>query len=479
MKRILVLGAIASVAMSTLVSAGYEVTIERDMGYKLAGGTLSKVGTTGWDYGFAANTSHKYFEPIIEGVEHFWPEATYAVMTMTDGTSYLQGKGMPYNIHNLTELPFSVADFASDGARAFFLTTDGELKYTLPQMEMYTNRYDDAAEAMGRDIAGNIVDIEAGAYNVGLLTDEGVLYTYGENRIGVNGNMDGANRFAPVDNILAPVVSFSGDASGWIALDMNGTVWMWGSNSNCQMTNVVQCQTSHLTPQAVGNFPDAIKVQVTGASAYVLESDGDLFMAGAVGLSTLSTSVATDWLQINSAITKYNNDVTDIVAESSVVYVTVGNCLYGKGSYHAGIGDDWSTTATTAFFEVECGIDEYEVGIVPETPIEELSCPVDVPGETVYVEVPVVEYVDVLVDVPGETVYVDKEVIKYVEVTVPVIPSYTYAELKQLLKEKRKELRKAKRKAKKQKDNNGHGNGDEHGGEGKYDTTNPGNSKKH
>jgi alpha-tubulin suppressor-like RCC1 family protein len=135
-----------------------------------------------------------------------------------------------------------------------------------------------------------------------------------------------------------------------MALQDNGTVWVWGYNGYGQLGDGTT--TTRLWPQRVGGLPAIQAISVTEDRAYAVGSNGDLYGWGYSTNGLLGSGAAANQKQLTPNLVSglgFSGDVRAVTAASDRVFVqkTDGR-LYGWGHNESGqLGDGTTTSRST------------------------------------------------------------------------------------------------------------------------------------
>jgi hypothetical protein len=125
----------------------------------------------------------------------------------------------------------------------------------------------------------NVVSVSAsGDFSLALKSD-GSLWTWGWNDQGQLGNGTQTNSNVPVQ-VMSGITSAMTGVKSCLALKSDGTVWTWGSNQSRQLgdgTNV----SMRLSPVQVVGLTDVTKIATSGEMCLAIRGDGSVWMWGA------------------------------------------------------------------------------------------------------------------------------------------------------------------------------------------------------
>jgi alpha-tubulin suppressor-like RCC1 family protein len=132
----------------------------------------------------------------------------------------------------------------------------------------------------------SIVAVASGGYHSLALKSDGTLYAWGYNVAGQVGNGTTTDAWTPVQ-ILGPGSGIKAIAAGFyfsMALMTNGTVWIWGDNSNGQQANGSSCSpgpcAGNLVPTQIAGLSNIGAIAAGGYFGAALRGDGTLWEWG-------------------------------------------------------------------------------------------------------------------------------------------------------------------------------------------------------
>ena len=121
--------------------------------------------------------------------------------------------------------------------------------------------------------------ITAGDYHSVALSDEGAVWTWGDNGVGQLGDGATANRNAPVRvNSLRDVFAVAGGGSHTLALTGDGRVWAWGDNSSGQLGDGTFL--SRTQPVPVFGLTESVAISAGYSHSLALKKDGTVWAWG-------------------------------------------------------------------------------------------------------------------------------------------------------------------------------------------------------
>lgn len=197
----------------------------------------------------------------------------------------------------------------------------------------------------GTNYAGEVIDVEAGGNHSAALTRDGTLYMWGANSYGQLGEGSTASRkYAIKINSVTALpehsvkqVSLGGAHSA--ALTFDGTLYMWGRNSNGQVGDGTRTNVYH--PKKIMNN---VKMVACGNEhSAAVTADGSLYMWGANGSGQLGDG--TGYVLLTPV--KIMDNVKYVALGSNYsAAITTDNSLYTWGANHNGQLGDGTTTNT-------------------------------------------------------------------------------------------------------------------------------------
>ena len=155
--------------------------------------------------------------------------------------------------------------------------------------------------------------VSVGSYSVMATKTDGTLWLWGNNNAGQLGlNDSGVYRSSPVQVGSATNWSLiDGGNATFVAIKTDGTLWIWGDNSQGQL-GLNDVNVSKSSPTQVGSGTDWSKINAGGNHILAIKTDGTLWAwglnnAGQVGNNSVSNrsspvqvGSSTTWSQINT-----------------------------------------------------------------------------------------------------------------------------------------------------------------------------------
>lgn len=129
---------------------------------------------------------------------------------------------------------------------------------------------------------GSVTQLAAGGYHSLALRNDGTVLAWGANSYGQSGNNDAAVTKQATPAAVPGLTNVTALAAGWghsLALDGNGRVWGWGSNTYRQL-GVVSGDTSVYRPVALTGLPRIQAVAAGGYHSLALAADGTVWAWG-------------------------------------------------------------------------------------------------------------------------------------------------------------------------------------------------------
>jgi len=133
----------------------------------------------------------------------------------------------------------------------------------------------------------DVYAIEAGTSRSFVIKNDGTAWAWGSNYRGQLGDGTNTDSWLPVQvENLNNTISIS--PLGFLhssAVMSDGTVMMWGLNSNGQLGTDTSIGNYELTPIEILNFNDVISTSTTYASSFAIKNDGTVWACAYVLLS--------------------------------------------------------------------------------------------------------------------------------------------------------------------------------------------------
>lgn len=192
----------------------------------------------------------------------------------------------------------------------------------------------------------SVTTITAGAYHTVALRSDGTVWIWGWNSDGQLGDGTTSNRRTPMQVAgLSGITAIAGGFSHTVALKSNGTVWTWGDNSQGQLGDGTT--TDRRTPVQVVGLSGVTAIAAGNDHTLARKSDGTLWAWGRNSAGQLGDGTIT-----------YRKTPVQVVGLSSVTAVAAGFAhtiaLKSNGTvwawgdnFHGQLGDGTSTDRRT------------------------------------------------------------------------------------------------------------------------------------
>jgi alpha-tubulin suppressor-like RCC1 family protein len=141
----------------------------------------------------------------------------------------------------------------------------------------------------------NWKQVACGQYHTGAIKTDGTLWLWGQNSYGQLGANDITNRSSPVQTVSGGTnwKQVSAASARTSAIKTDGTLWMWGSNTNGQLgTNDVTRRSSPIQTVAGGTNWKQVSIGIFACAA--IKADGTLWTWGRNTDGSLGTNDITD-----------------------------------------------------------------------------------------------------------------------------------------------------------------------------------------
>jgi alpha-tubulin suppressor-like RCC1 family protein len=144
---------------------------------------------------------------------------------------------------------------------------------------------------VGAVASGSIVQIAAGDNHTLALKNDGTIWAWGDNTYGQLGNGSGAaNSDRPVQVArLTGVIAIAAGGSHSIALKSDGTVWTWGANNNGQLS-IGTTSNPSLIPVQVTLYAPVTQIAAGANHCIALQNDGTIWLWGSDGSGQLGNN---------------------------------------------------------------------------------------------------------------------------------------------------------------------------------------------
>jgi alpha-tubulin suppressor-like RCC1 family protein len=140
----------------------------------------------------------------------------------------------------------------------------------------------------------NVKMAVAGRGYTAVLKNDGTVWAWGENDLGMTGDSSKANTLWPSQvQGLSDIVKIDAGMDHTLALRSDGTVWAWGDGKENILCNG-QGYTSTVfvnVPVQVGNLPKVTDIQAADFCSLALGSDGNVYVWGSNGDGQYGNSV--------------------------------------------------------------------------------------------------------------------------------------------------------------------------------------------
>ncbi|HHT9146646.1 MAG: carboxypeptidase regulatory-like domain-containing protein [Candidatus Brocadiaceae bacterium] len=210
-----------------------------------------------------------------------------------------------------------------------------------------------------------ITAIACGIGHTLALKSDGTLWVWGWNEYGQLGDGTTSNKTSPVQvSKLSDVIAVAGGMEHSIALKSDGTVWTWGYNGQGQLGYETRGNTS-TTPDQVLELSNVTVIACGGMHSLALKSDGTVWVWGENTQGQLgdgTTSNKTSPVQVSKL-----SDITAIAGGSShSIALKSDGTVWTWGSNDSGqLGDGTNTDSTTP---VQVNINLNQIEISTPTP---------------------------------------------------------------------------------------------------------------
>jgi alpha-tubulin suppressor-like RCC1 family protein len=214
-------------------------------------------------------------------------------------------------------------------------------------------------------IMDDVADAVCGEQFSYFLKTDGTLWSCGYNyygQLGVNSTATGINELQQV-TFFNPgeIAQIACGSKHSLVLKTDGTLWSCGYNNAGQLGLGTTDTNAHITFTQITTNTDNIKKIICGYdSNFIIKNDGSLWSCGNNGYGQLGLGTTTNTPSFTKVTTNVNNDVKDIAADSSNLFVIKNDgSLWACGyNYYGELG-----IGTT-------GSDTYQKTLVKSTTID-------------------------------------------------------------------------------------------------------------
>ncbi len=196
------------------------------------------------------------------------------------------------------------------------------------------------------DLELDFVSISAGQYRSAGIKNDGTLWMWGDNTNGLLGDGTTTGRLAPVqigsDNDWSKVNTYSNHT---VAIKNNGTLWAWGNNNAGQLGDGTT--TMKTIPTQIGSDSDWLDISVGEMYTVAIKTDGSLWTWGYNQFGQLADGTYTD--RSTPAMVGNGYDWYKVACSfNHIIALKTDGTLWAWGSNSSGqLGDGTSTKKNT------------------------------------------------------------------------------------------------------------------------------------
>ena len=164
------------------------------------------------------------------------------------------------------------------------------------------------------DAPHNVIQISTGSYNSWALTENGQVYSWGNNNYGELGLGDMIKRYIPTLVLKMPndIIQISAGHSHSLALNIHNKVYSWGDNLNGQLG--LGHNINELIPRLVSKMPkNIVQILAGGFHTLALTNDGYIYSFGSNGEGQLGLGDNNN-KNVPTLVSKLYNKVIQIAA---------------------------------------------------------------------------------------------------------------------------------------------------------------------
>ena len=205
----------------------------------------------------------------------------------------------------------------------------------------------------------NWKQVSCGGAHTAAIKTNGTLWTWGRNTSGELGDNTVANKSSPVQTVAGGTnwkqVSCSGGGSNTAAIKTDGTLWLWGDNSEGQLGDNTRISKSSPVQTISGgtNWKQVSSSWMTAA----IKTDGTLWVWGGNWYGQLgdgTTTAKSSPIQTISGGTNWKQVFCGDV-ETTVAIKTDGTLWGWGGNYYGGLGDNNAYLYSTSPIQTVAG----------------------------------------------------------------------------------------------------------------------------
>ncbi len=220
----------------------------------------------------------------------------------------------------------------------------------------------------------NVTTVSCGTAHTAAIDANGALWTWGSNSRGQLGNKTHKDSSVPV-KVMENVVAVSCGNSHTAAIDKNGALWTWGSNSWGQMGDGTSFESS--TPVKV--LENVASVSCGNSHTAAIQTDGSLWMWGKNNIGQLANSGGNEKDEDGNAFQTVPKKVLERVAtvscgdEYTIAAKTDGTLWAWGNNYHGQLGNSSEGMGTgsldSVYQKTPIRITLGNAGVMPITPV--------------------------------------------------------------------------------------------------------------
>lgn len=177
----------------------------------------------------------------------------------------------------------------------------------------------------------NVVAVAAGTGHSMALKDDGTVWTWGNNNVGQLGDGTITKKRLPqqVSGLTSVVQIVAADNSSY-ALRSDGSVWAWGSNLS-KVLGIGNVTSSQRNPVKVNTLSNIVKISAGYKNAAAIDSNGYLYAWGSNSFGQVGTGTTNNEISSPLLLTTITNVKDVSVGHNNIMAITNDGKLWNWG----------------------------------------------------------------------------------------------------------------------------------------------------